>query len=191
MTTLAFSQTIRFRENLRNGESLLEKAGKLLARINSALLDVAYRGAVEKEVDRQFDKVMCSINDQLKKAEDGSLKAFEEIKALNAAIVSLINENKAHPGERLSEIAPFCSVLITATTLVLTQIRSSRKNLVASGINRAPVGECVDILLRLENISTDVCALLEEISMNSKIHDALLEPPLTKSRNPELNSLLG
>lgn len=191
MTTLAFNQAIYFRENLRNGENLLEKAGKLLARINSALLEATRRELVEKEVDLQFDKVMCSVNAQLKRAEEGTLIALEELERFNSALIDDINNDEEGLSECWSDIVPLCSILTTATTLVLTQIKSSRRNLAAAGIDRVCVGECDDILKRLEKNFEDTCFLLEELSTNAEIRDALLEQPLVESSNPELNALLG
>lgn len=51
MTTLAFDPTVDLRENLKIGEALLEKAGKLLARINSTLFAAIRQESLEKEVD--------------------------------------------------------------------------------------------------------------------------------------------
>ncbi len=191
MTTLTLNQANRFRENLRNGESLLEKAGKIIARINSTLLDAVRLEIVEKEVDLQFDKIICSVNDQLKIAEENSQNAIREIKSLNSYIVGAINKTSEHDIGFLSDIATFCSLLITATALVMTQIRGTRRNLVSSGIDRACIAECADILERLEDNCRIICDLLEDVSMNAQIYDALLEPSLTKSINPELNSILG
>lgn len=191
MTTLAFDQAPNFRESLRVGEGLLEKAGKLLARINSAIVKAAYNKSLETEISFQFDKVVCSVNDQLEKAEKGSLVAITELKELNSFLTHEIDNVETHAYHNMSSIEPCCSALITATALLLTQIRSVKTNLKTSQIDRACVGECYKILDRLEKNCFDICALLEDIVMNAQIYDALWEAPLTKSSIPELDSVLG
>ncbi len=191
MTTLAFDQSVDLRENLKIGEALLEKAGKLLARINSTLFAAIRQESLEKEVDYQFDKVMSSVNCQLKKSEEGALLALKELKSLNLILVHCINGEDNRTLKDLSSLSSFCSVLITAINLVLTQMKVAQKNLASSGINRNCIGECIGILHRLEKICLDICGQLEEVSMNADIYKALQEPALTKSSDLELSALLG
>jgi len=191
MTTLTFDPSVDLRDNLIIGEVLLEKAGKLLERINSALFVAIRQESLEKDVDYQFDKVMSSVNCQLKKSEKGALLALREVKSLNLTLVQCINKEDNRTLNDISSLSSFCSVLITAINLVLMQMKATQKNLVSSGINSASIRECTEILHRLEKICLDICGQLEEVSMNADIYEALGEPALTKSSDSELSALLG
>lgn len=191
MTTIAFDRTTSFSESISTGETLLEKSGKLLSRINSTLMEAVHQESVEKEVDFQFDRVMRSLNEQLKKAEDGSIKVRNRLRETNLVLIRYINKPEKKKVALLADLPPFCSFLITATKLVFTQLKSAQDNIRVSKIDRACVGECSEILVRLETLYLDICALLEDIAMHAQIFDALLDASLTKSINPELNDLLG